>query len=52
MDNIIIIAAILIIVGLAAAYIIKAKKKGQRCIGCPSQKDGCCSCNCNCNKIQ
>ena len=29
------IFAIVLIVGGAAAYIIKAKKSGKRCIGCP-----------------
>ena len=47
----IVIVAIVFIVGAAALYIIKAKKKGKRCIGCPdcsqcaSQKTGGC-CNC------
>lgn len=39
--DIIAIAVIVLIVGAAAAYIIKAKKSGKKCIGCP---DGC-SCN-------
>ena len=38
MDEIIVIAIITIIVGGALAYIIKAKKSGKKCIGCP---DGC-----------
>lgn len=41
MENIIIIAVVVIIVGLAALYIYKAKKSGQKCIGCPHSK----SCN-------
>ncbi|MBO5733493.1 MAG: FeoB-associated Cys-rich membrane protein [Clostridia bacterium] len=50
MENIALIAAIIIIVGLAAFYVYKAKKSGNKCIGCP---DGC-SCghdhksNCSC----
>ena len=32
------IAVIILIVGGALAYIIKAKKSGRKCIGCP---DGC-----------
>ncbi len=40
----IIIAVIALIVGGALAYIIKAKKSGQRCIGCPDAKT--CSGNC------
>ena len=45
MANVIAIAVIVLIVGSAAAYIIRAKKKGQHCIGCPSAKScngGCC----------
>ncbi len=42
MENIIIIAVVLIIVGLAALYIYKVKKRGQKCIGCPYGKT-CCS---------
>ena len=33
------IGLILLIVGLAACYIIRAKKKGQKCIGCPYAKN-------------
>ena len=53
MDNLIIIAVILIIVGAASWYIYKAKKSGKKCIGCPDS--GCCSaskngngCGCGC----
>ena len=35
MENYIIIAVTAIIVTLASVYIYKAKKKGQKCIGCP-----------------
>ncbi len=38
MTDVIIIAAIVLIVGAAALYIYKAKKKGQKCIGCPYAK--------------
>ena len=34
-DDIIAAAAIVLIIGGAIAYIIKAKKSGQKCIGCP-----------------
>ena len=40
------IFAILVIVGGAVAYIVKAKMSGQRCIGCPDSKS--CSGNCSC----
>lgn len=47
MENVIIIAVVLVIVGLAAGYIYKAKKSGTKCIGCPDS--GSCSGNCgNC----
>ncbi|NLA70412.1 MAG: FeoB-associated Cys-rich membrane protein [Clostridiales bacterium] len=35
MKEIIAIIALIIIVGAALAYIIKEKRKGTRCIGCP-----------------
>ena len=50
--DIIAIAVILLIVGSAAFYIIKAKKSGRKCIGCPdgascgSNKDSGCGCGC------
>lgn len=52
MENIIIIAALAVIAGLAAFYIIRVKKKGKKCIGChlskcPS-KEGGCGADCNC----
>ncbi len=52
----IVIALLLLVIGGAVAYIIKAKKSGQKCIGCPYSKDcaknrkgdgGCCSCGSN-----
>ena len=41
------IAVILLIIGGAVAYIIKAKKSGRKCIGCPhggkcNKDNGCC----------
>lgn len=36
LDNLIVIAVLLLILGGAIAYIIKEKKKGVRCIGCPA----------------
>lgn len=35
MANVIVILVLLLIVGAVAVYVIKAKKKGQKCIGCP-----------------
>lgn len=49
--EIIAIIATLLIVGGAVIYIVKAKRSGQKCIGCPHAKscsgasEGCCSCN-------
>lgn len=40
MTDIIVIAVIVLIVGGALAYIVKAKKNGKKCIGCPDS----CSC--------
>ncbi|MBQ5602046.1 MAG: FeoB-associated Cys-rich membrane protein [Clostridia bacterium] len=46
------IAVIVLIVGGATAYIIKAKKSGKKCIGCPNS-DSCgktsTSCGGNCS---
>ncbi|MBP3503528.1 MAG: FeoB-associated Cys-rich membrane protein [Bacilli bacterium] len=48
----IIIAAIIIIIGLAVIYIVRAKKSGQKCVGCPYSKTcGKSSNNCTCNNI-
>ena len=50
-----IIGIIVVIIGFAVAYVIKAKKSGKKCIGCPdggscsgscsSCSSGCCSCS-------
>ena len=45
--NVIVIAIIALIIGGAVGYIIKAKKNGQKCIGCPyssSCSKGCSRC--------
>ena len=34
MENVIIIAVVAAVLTLAITYIIKAKKRGQKCIGC------------------
>ena len=55
LGEIVAIAAILLIIGGAVAYIIKAKKSGKKCIGCPDSgschaKGGCNSDSCgNCS---
>lgn len=57
MDDIIVIGMIVLILGAAAWYIISQKKKGAKCIGCPSSKTcgsqhgcngNCSGCNGNC----
>lgn len=50
--DIIVIVVILLIVGGSTLYIVRAKKKGNHCIGCPHSKScskgsNCCSCNTN-----
>ena len=50
--DIIAIISIVLIVGGAVAYIIKAKKSGKKCIGCPdsgSCSGNCAGCSCGCN---
>lgn len=49
MENIIIIAVIAVIVGLAALYVYKAKKSGKNCIGCPDGGKCSGSCGCGCS---
>ena len=44
-ENVIVIAVVAVILALAVWYIVKAKRKGQKCIGCPS---GGCSCEKGC----
>lgn len=53
MQNLVLTIILLAIVGMAAWYVYRAKKKGQKCIGCPGgcctqNKDGCSSC-CGCS---
>ncbi len=38
LENIIATIAVFAIIGGALAYIIKSKKNGQKCIGCPHSK--------------
>lgn len=49
MKNIIVSIIILGIISLATIYIIRQKKKGVKCIGCPSAKE-CANKKCNCEK--
>ena len=45
MENFVIIAIVAAIIGLAARYIYKEKKRGVKCIGCPEG----CSCSGGCS---
>ena len=47
--EIIVISLISLIIGLALFYIIRAKKKGQKCIGCP-YASSCQSAKCTCKE--
>ena len=57
-EEIIAIALIAVIIVAAVLYIVKAKKSGRKCIGCPdgvkcSKEKGCCggcSSSCGCEK--
>lgn len=40
MENVLIVLILLVVLGLAAWYVIRSKKRGKKCIGCP---EGCCS---------
>lgn len=48
MENVIIIAVVIVIVALAGFYVYKAKKSGNKCIGCPHSKE-CKSNSCGCS---
>ncbi len=51
MENIIILAILVIIIGTAIAYLVKAKKRGVKCVGCPyAEQCASKSSDCNCNK--
>ena len=45
MENVIIILIVAIIVGAILVYLRKAKKRGEKCIGCPYAKECGGSCN-------
>lgn len=48
MVDLIVIGIIVLILGCAIFYIVKEKKKGTRCIGCPSGGQ-CASKKCSCH---
>ena len=45
MDDIVLIIVLVLVLAIAVGYIIRAKKKGVKCIGCPSGSK--CSGNCS-----
>ena len=52
MVNIISFAVIAAVVGLAARYVYKAKKRGVKCVGCPGgcpSNGSCGGCSCDCH---
>lgn len=44
MENVVVIAVLLLVIGAAVTYIVRAKKRGVKCIGCPA--GGSCAGNC------
>ena len=49
MENLVIVVVLLAVIVLSAGYIIKVKRNGGGCIGCPSAKNGGHSgCTCGC----
>ncbi|MBE6777985.1 MAG: FeoB-associated Cys-rich membrane protein [Ruminococcaceae bacterium] len=43
MTDVLLVVLVLLILGLAGWYVIRAKRQGRRCIGCPEKGcDGCC----------
>ncbi len=55
--NIVVTVFLAAIVALAVIYIVKAKKSGKKCIGCPDSDackgsgcEGGCSCCCGCSQ--
>ena len=53
MTDLILIAVLLAILGGAAAYLVRAKRQGVKCIGCPEGSCQCCcgqETGCSCGK--
>ncbi len=47
MADMIISGIVILLIGLAIAYIVKAKKNGVKCIGCSGSCSGSCAKNCS-----
>jgi len=52
MTDLIVAVVLLLIIGSAIAYIIRAKKSGAKCIGCPHAKTCGRKADCNCNSAK
>jgi hypothetical protein len=50
MVDIMIALIVLVILALAVGYIVRAKKKGQACIGCPNASS--CTKHCHCSETK
>ncbi len=50
LQDVILVAVLVLILGLAAFAVYKSKKSGKKCIGCPDS--GCCSGHCGCQKTK
>lgn len=48
MSDLVVILIVALVVGLALAYIIREKKRGVKCVGCPYAKN-CGSCHGSCS---
>ena len=48
MSNVIVVLILLALVSGIVIYLVRAKKRGQGCIGCPYAKQGGCHCNGSC----
>ena len=46
MTDLIIIAVVAAILAVVGRYLYKAKKRGVKCVGCPSGGCSCCGCGC------
>ena len=49
MTDFLLILLLAVILGGAAFYIVRAKKRGQKCVGCPHSGSCGKNCGCNCN---
>ena len=54
MGNVITVIVLLVVIGAAAIYVIKAKRNGRKCIGCPNGgcSGECAACGYDCNSSE